>query len=307
MNLTKSIIISALLMMLISVPAFPQDLNVELFEAAKNDQSERVKSLLAAGAEVDAKDEKGITALLYASSEGHPQTVEALLDAGAEVDAPANDGMTALMVVAKGNTEIAQALLDAGADVEARTQRGVTPLMVAVATGNTKIVQILLDVGADVDAEADHGLTALMMTERNGYFEIAELLKSAGAIVPEPRLREETLLANGLLAVTTVKDIVVAQITYSATDGEGEYARNFPELAEAGLISSELATGLQDGYQFATNGEGETFTVNADPILVDETGTRHLFADESGVIRWSMEGPATVVSPAFEESEPDAE
>ena len=158
-----------------------------------------------------------------------------------------------------------------------------------------------------MDAKADSGMTALILTERNGSIEIAELLKSAGATVTEPRRPQEIQLANESSAITTVRNIVVAQITYSATDGEGEYAKNLPELTEAGLIASELATGMQNGYQFATSGEGETFTVQADPILPGETGTRHFFADESGVIRWSMEGPATLFSPGFGESEPDAE
>ena len=305
--MTTRIISSAFLMMLISVPALTQDVNSQLIEAGKKGETRNIEGLLAAGAEVDAKDEQGVTALMHASAEGHTQSVEALLDAGADVNAQADDGLTALMVVARGNTEIARALLDAGADVDARTQRGVTPLMVAVATGNTEIVRALLDAGADVDTKADSGVTALMLTESNGYIEIAELLKSAGAIVTEPRRPQETLLANELSAITTVKDIVVAQITYSVTDGEGNYAKNLPELSEAGLIASELATGMQNGYQFATSGGGETFTVHADPILPGETGTRHFFSDESGVIRWSMEGPATVFSSRYWESEPDPE
>ena len=256
---------------------------------------------------MDAKDEKGVTALMHASAEGHTQSVEALLAAGADVDAQADDGMTALMVVARGKTEIARVLLDAGADVNGKAQHGVTPLMVAVAMGNTKIVRVLLDAGADVDAKADSGVTALILTERNGYIEIAELLKSAGAIVTEPKRPQESLLANESSAIATVGEIVVAQFNYSATDGEGNYAKNFPELIEAGLIASELATGMQNGYQFATSVEGETFTVHADPILPGETGTRHFFADESGVIRWSMEGPATIFSPGFRESEPGPE
>jgi len=304
--MTTRIISSAFLMMLISVPAFTQDVNSQLIEAGKKGETRNIEGLLAAGAEVDAKDEKGVTALMHASAEGHTQSVEALLDAGADVDAQADDGLTALMVVARGNTEIARALLDAGADVNVKAQHGVTPLMVAVATGNTQIVRVLLDAGAEVDARADSGVTALILTERNGYIEIAELLKSAGAIVTEPRRPQETLLANESSAITTVREIVVAQDTYSATDGEGEYAKNLPELIEAGLMALELANGMQNGYQFATRGEGETFTVNADPILPGETGTRHFFADESGVIRWSMEGPATVFSPRYWESEPDA-
>ena len=118
---------------------------------------------------------------------------------------------------------------------------------------------------------------------------------------------EETLLANNLSAISTVTDIVRAQISYSVTDEEGDYAKNLPELAEAGLIASELATGMQNGYQFATSSEGKAFTVNADPILFGDTGTWHFFADESGVMRWSVEGPATVFSPGLGESEPDSE
>ncbi len=305
--MSTRIISSAFLMMLISVPAFTQDVNSQLIEAGKKGETRNIEGLLAAGAEVDAKDEKGVTALMHASAEGHIQSVEALLDAGADVDAQASDGLTALMVVARGKTEIARALLDAGADVNAKAQHGVTPLLVAVAMGNTLIVRALLDAGADVDAKADSGVTALMLTESNDTIEIAELLKSAGAIVTEPRRPQEILLANELSAITAVREIVVAQINHSVTDGEGNYAKNLSELTEEGLIAFELVTGMQNGYQFATSGEGKIFTVNADPILPGETGTRHFFADESGVIRWSMEGPATVFSPGFGGSDPGAE
>ena len=138
---SKAFIAPTVALLISSLTACMQDVNSQLIEAGRQGDARNIEGLLAAGAEVDAKDEKGITALLYASSEGHSASVEALLDAGADVDAQANDGMTALMVVAKGNTEIARALLDAGADVNAKTNQGVTPLMVAVATGNTEIVR----------------------------------------------------------------------------------------------------------------------------------------------------------------------
>ena len=185
--------------------------------------------------------------------------------------------------------------------MNAKTQQGVTALMVAVTMGSAEIVQTLLDAGADVDAKADSGVTALILTERNGFLEIAELLKSAGAIATEPSRPPEALLANESSAINMVGEIVVAQINYPDTEGEGNYAKNLPELIEAGFSASELANGMHNGYQFATSGEGETFTVHADPILPGETGTRHSFADETGLIRWSMEGPATVFSPGFGE------
>ncbi len=102
--MTTRIISSAFLMMLISVPALTQDVNSQLIEAGKKGETRNIKGLLAAGAEVDARDVMGVTALMHASAEGHTQSVKALLEAGADVDAHANDGLTALMVVAKGKT-----------------------------------------------------------------------------------------------------------------------------------------------------------------------------------------------------------
>ena len=152
---SKAFITLTVALLISSLTACMQDVNSQLVEAGRQGDARNIEGLLAAGAEVDAKDEKDITALLYASSEGHSASVEALLDAGADVDAQANDGMTALMVVAKGNTDIARALLEAG---------------------------------ANVDAIADHGVTARMMTERNGYIEIAELLEKAGAGEQTPQV-----------------------------------------------------------------------------------------------------------------------
>jgi len=105
-----------------------------------------------------------------------------------------------------------------------------------------------------------------------------------------------------------VRNIGAAQSYHSVTDEEGKYAKNLLTLNEASLFVSELPdTGRQDGYEFKTSGDDDAFTVNADPMLPDETGIRHFFADETGVIRWSMEGPATVFSPPLGETEPDAE
>ena len=55
--------------------------------AAQNGHLEIVQALLAAGAEVNAKTDKGLTALIEAIEKGHTETVQALLAAGAEVNA----------------------------------------------------------------------------------------------------------------------------------------------------------------------------------------------------------------------------
>jgi ankyrin repeat protein len=57
-----------------------------------------VKTLIDAGAGVNAKDEDGATALLWAAVEGHTETAKVLIDAGADVNTKDKEyGATALM------------------------------------------------------------------------------------------------------------------------------------------------------------------------------------------------------------------
>ncbi|MDA2929702.1 ankyrin repeat domain-containing protein, partial [Acidobacteria bacterium AH-259-O06] len=64
-------------------------------EAAKNGQTDRVKALLDADADVNATDVDGMTPLMWAAFGGHTNTVRALLDAGADVSVKDKQGSTA--------------------------------------------------------------------------------------------------------------------------------------------------------------------------------------------------------------------
>jgi len=87
-----------------------------LIGAAKKGDTETVKTLLAAGADVHPQNEFGQTALMQAAFSGNPDTVHALLAAGADVNAKDRDGWTALMFAAvKGHTDIVRVLRQAGA------------------------------------------------------------------------------------------------------------------------------------------------------------------------------------------------
>lgn len=59
-------------------------LGKELIEAAKAGYTEKVKSLIAKGADVNAKNEKGAIALMLASNKGHTVRVQLLKNAGAK-------------------------------------------------------------------------------------------------------------------------------------------------------------------------------------------------------------------------------
>ena len=79
-----------------------------------------------------------------AISYGHAEIVNVLLNAGANVNAKNNIGYTALEVaIRKGHTEIVNALLKAGADVNAKDSFGMTMLELAKMYGHTEVVKTL--------------------------------------------------------------------------------------------------------------------------------------------------------------------
>ncbi len=87
-----------------------------LIRAAKEGDTETVKTLVAAGADVHPQNEFGQTALMQAAFRGNTDTVHALVAAGADVHAKDRDGETALMQAAwHGHTAIVQILKEAGA------------------------------------------------------------------------------------------------------------------------------------------------------------------------------------------------
>jgi ankyrin repeat protein len=91
-------------------------LNKLFIDAACEGSVIKVRYLLDAGADIEAKNKYGITALMYASSKGDEKAVQLLLDAGADVNAKDNWEETAFQYALKWNyVYIAQILKDAGA------------------------------------------------------------------------------------------------------------------------------------------------------------------------------------------------
>ncbi len=155
-------------------------------DAPKEAQLEIVKALIAAGADVNAKNyTRGLTAVMVAVWAGKPELSKELIASGADVNAKNNHGDTALQIAARiGHVELVKALIAAKADVNAQSEEnmGVTALMLAT---HVEIVKALIAAGADVNAKESHfGKTALMLFLKHpDGLEAVKALIEAGADV----------------------------------------------------------------------------------------------------------------------------
>ncbi len=96
-------------------------------------------------------------------------------------------------------------------------------------------------------------------------------------------------------AISSIRNLVTSQVTYSETIGAGTYADSLDLLYSSMLIDSVLASGTKEGYTFivSTGTGNDSFAVYATPITYDG-GSRSFFTDETGVIRYTAENrPAT--------------
>ena len=156
-----------------------------MWAAHHKDHSECVKELIeaGAGADVNAMDQLGLTALMFAVRQGRLRVTNLLIKAGADVNIQNKAGETALNLTAsQGSEECFKLLLDVGADVNINDNRGNSPLLTSVNSDHKTIAEALLKAGADVNHCNEDGETALMRAAQYGK-NIIHLLLAAGADV----------------------------------------------------------------------------------------------------------------------------
>ena len=161
------------------------ELEDNLYKAINEHNLDNVIEVLDAGVDINARIDNydGGTALSMASYSGHTDIVAKLLERGANVNAIDNNGSTALFQASvsfdleRGEPEVVAMLLDAGADVNVKKPDGRTALQMASWYGHMEVVEILLEQpGIDVNAQDNRGNTALQHAINKGHIEIVELL-----------------------------------------------------------------------------------------------------------------------------------
>jgi len=156
-----------------------------LIEAVKQRNVEHLKALLGIGANVNAPEPDGTTALHWAAHQGELTILNLLLDAGANGTASNRYGMTPLLLACEnGKPDVIERLLKAGVEPNNTPPDAQTPLMTAARTGSADAIEVLLSHGADVNAkESLRGQTALMWAAAGGHAAAVEVLIRDGANV----------------------------------------------------------------------------------------------------------------------------
>ena len=255
-----------------------------LMNLARYATAEDCKKLIDAGADINARNKDGSTALMLATCNGEDgETVcDLLLKAGAGINEKNNDGWTPLMWAARNSTlGVCKIMIGAGADIDARKKDGSTSLMLATYNSEraSAICDLLIMKGAEINVQNNDGDTALIWAIRNSTGEVCKKLIKAGATIDTTTPRGKQMLMQAACnAQTDVCEILinaganvnekgedgVTALIFAAIAGNGDTAKL---LLDAGADVNAITTANGDKKQTALDWVKEILAGLSNPFL----------------------------------------
>ena len=156
-----------------------EDYSFELafLEASLTCNFDAFQFLLVIGVNVDYANEKGKTALLVASQQGHKEMVNYLIAANADINASDVDSRSALIIASENNdVELAQILLNAKANPNHQRNDGSTSLHIASYNNYNELAVMLIEFGADPLIKNNKGDTPFLSSVRNNMLMVVKLI-----------------------------------------------------------------------------------------------------------------------------------
>lgn len=164
-----------------------------VFDAVCENNFKMVCILSLNGCKVNTNDKIGITPLMVSTMENYRQNaLFELLRLGADVNAVDNNGKNALMYAIKfDNRSAMDILLKNGTNLNHKDKFNNTAIMHCAKMGNREGVRVLIARGADILAKNIYGKTAYDIARENGANGCAEILAKAERIIKSNLRAEE--------------------------------------------------------------------------------------------------------------------
>ena len=239
-------------------PLTQKKINQEFLKAVKNHDVNHAIELIGRGADMEAGDGNGRTALVWSAGHGYVDVVAALLEKGADPEAKDDEGRTALMLsVYRSHVDMAMALIDKGVDLEAKDDGGMNALMYAAWAGLSGVALELIEKGADLEAKDNPGSTALTWARFGGHANVALTLIAHGA--DSKKLDQDydfhgfmplqACAAGGLLPKfqALLDDPLPNELASDSPQALIELALKYKQSGAAGILQSHLASKAIDG------------------------------------------------------------
>lgn len=158
-----------------------KDKNVDLTKKVTDDEYEYILKELKKGKDPnELVAEGGWTFFMYSVAQGDYKLAKLLLDYGADVNAKNTMGRSALSFSTKyGYEDISELLINNGANVNVDDCTYDIPLIEATKNGHQNIVQLLVNHNVDVLRKDIDNKRALEYAEENCYGDIAKILRKA--------------------------------------------------------------------------------------------------------------------------------